>query len=180
MANNINNVVASNFDDEKYNTLTSTDGVNMKDISGSYNAVNTAMKANNGNHPSIQNQIIQTGNGTTNAENLIMFEGCSVMNSASYDNEHCFMANESNIDYQYQSHNEWCNAKGDKLMFNRFDKQNNQTMESNMLNSRPLENRPNGEPLESFNQPLCQQYGCGRNDKCTPECKQMNCMNCHC
>ena len=180
MANNINNVVASNFDDEKYNNLTATNDVNMNDIASSYNNVNTAMKVNNGNHPSIQDQIIQTANGTNNAEKLIMFDGCSMTNGAAYDNEHCFMENESTIDYKYQSQNEWCNAKGDKLMLNRFDKQNNQTIESNTINDRPLENRMDGPPLDSLNQPLCAQYGCGRNDKCTPQCKQMNCMNCHC
>jgi hypothetical protein len=175
--NNMNNIVPSNLDETNYNTdIAMKNDVNLAGISNDYNNVNTALGA----VPSVTQQIIQQANGTVNPEKLLMFEGCALNGNTNKDNEHCFMGNESALDYQYQTRNEWCNAVGGNLLFNRMNNANTHTFETKPLNDRPLAETPAGEQLNEPVQPLCEQYGCSRGKQCNATCKQLNCMNCHC
>jgi hypothetical protein len=180
MANNnsnSNNVVASNLDDNNYNTdIEMTTNASLSGMSNDYNTVNT----DTGAFPRVTAQIIRQANGTANPEKLIMFEGCSMNTNSSDTNENCFMGNKSNLDYQYQTHNEWCNAVGSNLLFNRMNNANAHTVETKPLNVRPLGKSEEDGVVNAVTQPLCEQYNCSRGKQCSPVCKQLNCMNCHC
>ena len=173
--NNMNNLNTNNFN-QIYDPM-NNNAANMPN-----NAANTPNNAAN----TPNNAANMPNNAANTPNNLVMFRGCTNEKNRNMKNEqlnyleaentqYCFLDDYEPINYSFQNRNEWSNVSKTGISINML------TNDAQIKETSIDYNKDNlGENLnQNSDKPLCELNNCLGKSECTPECRNLNCLNCH-